>query len=116
LSRELWHHLSAAPLPTVADPAWLPRVSDALPNDRLRAILAQSAVEPLRATAEATRAVVESLIARLQELTTARRIVEVKSRLQRTNPLEHTEEYNRMFGELVALEQQRRVLRERAIG
>ena len=45
---------------------------------------------------------------RLQELTAKRRIAEVKSRLQRTNPVEQATEYNRMFGELVALEQHRR--------
>jgi DNA primase len=49
-------------------------------------------------------------------VTALRRISEVKSRLQRTNPVEHATEYNRMFGELVALEQARRNLRERAIG
>jgi DNA primase len=45
-----------------------------------------------------------------------RRIADVKSRLQRTNPVDHATEYNRMFGELVALEQHRRNLRERGIG
>ena len=45
-----------------------------------------------------------------------RRINDLKSRLQRTNPVEHAGEYNRMFGELVALEQHRRTLREKAIG
>ena len=49
-------------------------------------------------------------------MTAARRIDEVKSRLQRTNPVEDPTGYNRMFGELVALEQHRRELRERAIG
>ena len=39
---------------------------------------------------------------------------QLKSRMQRLNPVEEREEYNRLFGELVALEQQRRVLRERA--
>ena len=115
VSQELWRHIGAAPLPTVPDRGWLSRLSDSLPDDQLRRVLTQSAVEPLRSTNEATQAVVVSLIARLQELTTARRIVEVKSKLQRTNPIEQTEDYNRMFGELVALEQQRRALRERAI-
>ena len=115
-SQELWRHISAKPLPTVPDQSWLSALSDSLPNDQLKRVLAQSAVEPLRATDDATQAVVNSLIARLQELTTARRIVEVKSKLQRTNPIEQPEDYNRMFGELVALEQQRRTLRERAIG
>ena len=45
-----------------------------------------------------------------------RRINDLKSRLQRTNPVEHAGEYNKMFGELVALEQHRRTLREKAIG
>ncbi|MEO6471270.1 MAG: DNA primase [Aeromicrobium sp.] len=115
-SKELWQHISAKPLPTGPDQSWLSALSESLPDDRLKRILAQSAVEPLRSTDEATQAVINSVIARLQELTTARRIVEVKSKLQRTNPIEQTEEYNRMFGELVALEQQRRSLRERAIG
>jgi DNA primase len=53
---------------------------------------------------------------RLQEVTVLRRITELKSRLQRTNPVEHATEYNRMFGELVALEGHRRTLRDRSIG
>jgi DNA primase len=40
----------------------------------------------------------------------------LKSKLGRLNPVEHQDAYNRLFGDLVALEQQRRVLRERAIG
>ena len=45
-----------------------------------------------------------------------RRIADLKSRLQRTNPVDHPTDYNRMFGELVALEQHRRTLRDRAVG
>jgi len=115
VSQELWRHISAEPLPTKPDQSWLSKLSDSLPDDQLRRVLTQSAVEPLRSTNAATQAVVISLIARLQELTTARRILEVKSKLQRTNPIDQVEDYNRMFGELVALEQQRRALRERAI-
>jgi DNA primase len=53
---------------------------------------------------------------RLQELTVNRRIAELKSKLQRTNPVEHPTDYNRMFGELVALEQHRRTLRNKVVG
>ena len=53
---------------------------------------------------------------RLRELTAARRIEQIKSRLQRTNPVTEVASYNRMFGELVALESHRRALREQAIG
>ena len=45
-----------------------------------------------------------------------RRINDLKSKLQRTNPVEHPVDYNRMFGELVALEQHRRTLHEKAVG
>jgi len=116
VSRELWQHLSASTWPEKEDPSWVSRLTDSLPNDDLRRVLAVAAVEPFRASATSASAVVASVIARLQELTTARRIVEVKSKLQRTNPIEEADVYNRMFGELVALEQQRRTLRERAIG
>ena len=37
-------------------------------------------------------------------------------RLQRTNPTEAQAEYNRQFADLLALEQYRRQLRERALG
>ncbi len=43
-------------------------------------------------------------------------IADAKSKLGRLNPAENPEEYNRLFGDLVALEQQRRVLRERGLG
>ena len=50
------------------------------------------------------------------ELTAARRIAAIKSKLQRTNPVEHAEEFNKMFGELAALEAHRRTLRDRLAG
>ena len=74
------------------------------------------AVEPLLANGDPTPSYAAAHVFRLQEVTALRRIAEVKSRLQRTNPVEHAAEYNRMFGELVALESHRRRLRERAIG
>jgi len=74
------------------------------------------AVEPLPASAEPTPSYAAANVFRLLELTARRRITELKSRLQRTNPVDQATEYNRMFGELVALEGHRRSLRERAIG
>ena len=65
---------------------------------------------------EPDTAYVNAHVYRLQELTVLRRITDLKSKLQRTNPIEHPTEYNRMFGELVALEQHRRSLRELAMG
>jgi len=37
-----------------------------------------------------------------------RQIADVKSRLQRLNPIEVAPEYNRLFGDLVTLEKRRR--------
>jgi DNA primase len=48
-------------------------------------------------------------------LTCARRIQDLKSKLQRTNPIDRADDYNRMFGELIALEAYRADLRKKAI-
>jgi DNA primase len=98
------------------DDAWVSRLREQAPDDPVRALVTELAVEPLRSTGEADERYAGALLARVQELATTRRIAELKSRLQRLNPLEHPEECNRLFGELVALEQHRRGLREQAIG
>ena len=115
VAQELWRTFSAHGWPEQPDPSWVPRISDALPSEDLRRVLSVAAVEPLRMRGDSP-AVIASIIAQLQALTLARRITELKSKLQRTNPVEQTESYNRMFGELIALEQQHRTLRDRAIG
>jgi len=74
------------------------------------------AVEPVLAAKEPDQTYAAAHVYRLQELTAMRRIADLKSKLQRTNPVDEAAEYNRMFGELVALESHRRTLRERAIG
>ena len=45
-----------------------------------------------------------------------RQIQELKSRLQRLNPVEQATDYNRLFGELIVLEQRKQGLRERGLG
>jgi DNA primase len=116
ISRGLWQGIQAMERPTEPDSNWLPRLADSLTDDDLKRVLAVAAVEPLRAREGNIAAVVSSVIIRLQLLTTARRIHEIKSKLQRTNPIDEAEVYNRMFGELIALEQQHRQLRDRSIG
>jgi DNA primase len=56
------------------------------------------------------------VLARVGELAAAREIAVLKAKLQRMNPLEHQEEYNRMFGDLLAFEVRHRELRDRATG
>lgn len=116
MTRLLWQHIQSGQLPSQPDSSWVPAIAESLPNDESRRILRVCAVDPLNATVAETQRAVTARIARLQEVTTTRRINDVKSRLQRTNPVDDDEEYRRMFGQLVELEQQRRELRQLAIG
>ena len=75
------------------------------------------AVEPLRvprSDGEADARYAEAVLARVEELSVSREIAAIKSRLQRLSPVEATAAYNRMFGDLVSLEQRRKVLSDRA--
>jgi DNA primase len=51
------------------------------------------------------------MLSRLREFDLTRRIAALKSRVQRMNPVEE-EGYNRVFGELMALEALKRQLRD----
>ena len=74
-------------------------------------------MEPLRYPgAEPDPRYVAVQLARLQLPAVTRRIAELKSKLQRLNPVDHVDEHLRLFGELVPLEQHARALREQAVG
>ena len=115
-SQALWRHLGSTRWPEQPDPTWLPSVADQIDDPALRQVLEVAAVEPLRTREANVEVVVASVLARLQVLTLTRRVAEVKSKLQRTNPIDQAEVYNRMFGELIALEQQLRETRDRSLG
>jgi DNA primase len=115
LLRAVWEAIVAEPLPAQADAGWLDALRQRV-GQQAAPIVSRLAIEPIRVSTAPDARLVSALLARLQELTAVRRIDAVKSKLQRTNPVERTAEYNRMFGELVALEQHRRQLRERTIG
>ncbi len=116
--RAVWAVVAAAggPQAGATDAAWGARLRDAAGDPAASSAISALGVEPLLRTKEPDAAYVAAHVYRLQELTVLRRIAELKSKLQRTNPVEHATEYNRMFGELVALEQHRRTLREQAVG
>jgi DNA primase len=97
---------------------WAERLRAAAPDDRARGFVTRLAVEPLRAPrsdGEADERYADAVLARVEELSVSREIAVIKSRLQRLSPVEDAG-YNRMFGDLVALEQRRKVLSERAAG
>ncbi|MDX6288117.1 MAG: primase [Frankiales bacterium] len=95
--------------------AWVTALLEHAPDDTARSLITELAVEPLRATTDDDPRYAGAVLARLRELQATRLIAELKGRLQRVNPVEEAENYNRMFGELVALEQHRRGLREQGL-
>ncbi len=99
---------------------WAAKLRAAAPGDTAAAFVTGLAVEPLllppRLDGEADDRYTEGVIARVGELAVSRQIVAAKSRLQRMNPVEEQAAYNRLFGDLIALEQRRKVLLDRAEG
>jgi DNA primase len=91
------------------------RVRDAAPDDTVRSLLTELAVEPLKTRDDTRPAYVRQQVARLQEMGLTRRITETKSRLQRLNPVEQPDRYNALFSELVDMQARQRALREQAI-
>ncbi len=125
LYQVIWDTAAALGGPAAAPEAdvWVGKLRDSLlgqfdddPTHPAVRALNALAVEPVLAAKEPDQAYAAAHVYRLQEVTAMRRIADLKSKLQRTNPVEEAADYNRMFGELVALESHRRTLRERAIG
>ncbi len=96
-------------------PEWIDAVAANCPQ---RSLVTELAVETLRATggADDDARYIGSLLARLQATVVGQQVAEIKSRLQRISPLDDPDSYHRLFGDLVALEQYYRALRERAVG
>ncbi len=79
-------------------------------------LITELTVEPIRMDGEVSDKYVVSIFARLREVAISRQIAEIKSTLQRLNPVENEAEYTKIFTELVALEATKRVQKELAIG
>jgi DNA primase len=89
---------------------------DAAESEELKSFITELTVEPIRANGEISDRYVTSITARLNEVALSRSIAEVKSTLQRLNPVENESEYNAIFTQLVEMERKRRSLRELALG
>jgi DNA primase len=85
-------------------------------DDNVKAMFTELTVEPIRADGKPTAVYVASIVARLREVAISRSIAELKSSLQRLNPVENEIEYNAAFAQLVALESARRSLHDLALG
>jgi DNA primase len=102
--------------------AWLDAVL-AECNQEVRGLVAELAVEPLelaqkssgRENTDEVR-YVASIVSGVRLAMVDEQIAEIKSRLQRTNPVDDADAYLELFGDLVPLEQYRIALREKAMG
>jgi DNA primase len=85
-------------------------------SEELKSFITELSVEPIRTDGEISDKYVTSVTARLNEVALSRSIAEVKSTLQRLNPVENEAEYNRIFTELVGMESKRRQMKDLALG
>ncbi len=73
-------------------------------------------VESIRVDDDKLPRYIGGVLARLQEVWVGRQIAEVKSKLQRMSPVDQSDEYHALFGDLVAMEAYRRSLLHQASG
>ena len=85
-------------------------------SDELKSLITELTVEPIRTDGEVSDRYINSIFARLREVALSRVIAEIKSTLQRINPVENDEQYQEIFAKLVDMEAARRVQKELALG
>jgi len=85
-------------------------------SDELKSLITELTVEPIRTDGEVSDRYINSIFARLREVALSRVIAEIKSTLQRINPVENEAQYQEIFAKLVDMEAARRVQRELALG
>ncbi len=93
---------------------WVERVQQSTADETARQLEIALLVEPpLR---QPDQGYVDAYTSKLRLITTLGLIRDVKSRLQRTNPVEHRTEYNQLFTRFLELETQRQQLQQQSIG
>lgn len=93
---------------------WTAKVQQATHDETVAQLEVALLVEPVLRTPD--EAYAAAYAGRLQLLTVLGQIREVKSRLQRTNPVEHRVEYDRTFSALLELETLRKQLQQLSLG
>jgi len=89
---------------------------DKADSDELKSLITELTVEPIRTDGEVSDRYITSIFARLREVALSRSIAEIKSTLQRLNPIENDAQYQEIFTQLVGMEAARRVQKELALG
>jgi len=83
-------------------------------DEELKNLIAALSVEDFKAVVD--KKYVDSIFARLLELSTSRTIADLKSQLQRLEPETNSKDHDKLFQDLLELEEYRRALREKAMG
>jgi DNA primase len=99
-----------------AGAVWVQRVRDACADLVANALVSELAVEPLRRDGDPDPYYVRVTLAKLELVAVDARVAELKSRVQRVNPVTDKDAYLARAAELFSLEQHARALRERAAG
>jgi DNA primase len=127
LGGEAYHHPLHAAVRTAIEEAggcaaatsgvvWVQRVRDACTDLAAAALVNELAVEPLRLDGEPDPRYVGVMLARVELVTVDAQVAELKSKVQRVNPVTDKTAYLSLAAELFSLEQHARALRERATG
>ena len=95
---------------------WIETVREQAGAQATEGLITELGVETINVDEEKLPRYIGGVLARLQEVWVGRQVAEIKSKLSRMSPVDHTDEYHAMFGDLVALEAYRRSLLEQASG
>ncbi|BBX23162.1 DNA primase [Mycolicibacter terrae] len=95
---------------------WIETLREQTTSPLTVGLIHELSVESIRVDDDKLPRYIGGVLARLQEVWVGRQIAEVKSKLQRMSPVEHSDEYHALFGDLVAMEAYRRSLLEQASG
>ena len=101
---------------TAGGAEWIKMVREQTQSSLTTALIHELSVESVRVEDDRLPRYIGAVLARLQEVWVGRQIAEVKSKLQRMSPVDHSDEYHAIFGDLVAMEAYRRSLLEQASG
>ena len=94
--------------------AWIDAVLDACPDDEVRGVVRELAVDPIPADEASIGRYATGIIARLLERDCTRRIEDLRGRMQRSD--EDATQSQELLAEIVALEDYRRSLLRQAMG
>ena len=98
-----------------ADGGWMQRLSDAAPDDSVRSVINELAVEPIHVDESTLDRYAREQLGRARERVLTLQIDELRSKMQRLES-EDPEAHSAVFAELVTLEAKRRKIHEDSLG